>query len=55
MTHPTSLEILLTGAVRQLDVRDLRLARKDGAPIEVVDLLRLVEDLERALNVKKAS
>lgn len=55
MTHPPSLEILLTGAVRQLDIRDLRLTRKDGAAIKVADLLRLVDDLERVLNVEKAS
>lgn len=54
MGHPTSLEILLTGAVRQLDVRGIRLVRKDGQPILVADLLRLMEDLERALNVAKA-
>lgn len=53
--YPSSLEILLAGAVRQLDTRALRLVRKDGEPIKVADLLRLVEDLERVLNVDTAS
>jgi hypothetical protein len=50
-----SIEILLTDAVKQLDVRRLRITRVDGEAVTVSDLLRLIEDLERVLNVEKAS
>jgi len=51
----SSIEILLTGAVKQLDVRRLRITRTDGEAVTVSDLLKLIEDLERVLNVEKAS
>lgn len=48
--YPNSLDFVVAGGVRRLDVGSLRIVRPDDEPITLADLLRLKDGLEKMLN-----